>query len=113
MVVPSPATTRGGPTTADAVFRALATSRRRALLAYLEQTDRTVVRVDDLVDHLAGRADAPSDEDRLEATLGHIDLPKLHDLGLVEYSAARGEIRYVSHPLVTGALELTADWSAE
>lgn len=73
-----------------AAFEALANSQRRHVLAYLgERSGDDPVHLDDLINQVIARelVDGSStvDPDSVAATLHHVHLPKLDDLGLVEY----------------------------
>lgn len=79
--------------TPDAVFDALQNPRRRFVLAYLRQQDRPVTLTELAQKTAAWEADAPVSEvedervNRVKLSLHHTHLPKLADLGLVEYTA--------------------------
>lgn len=73
--------------------------RRRCLWQYLMDTDEEEHSFEDLVDHLfpeESSADTESEECRrsIEACLHHIDLPKMADVGLVEYDPTSNTVRH-------------------
>ena len=94
------------PPRTDEVLGALASQRRRRVLAYLrEHGDATREELADVLtgwlatDRASGRADA-EDHARIAISLSHVALPKLDDAGLVA----------VEEETDTVALEATAPW---
>jgi DNA-binding GntR family transcriptional regulator len=83
--------------TDDEFYRALASLRRRRLLAYLiEQEESTV---DELAGMLATREATANDDiatqnahQRMETSLVHVHLPMLAAAGLVEYDSSEGSV---------------------
>ena len=82
----------------DALFEVLASRHRRHVLAELARR-RTLTTVPELARRVAARendcpaADVPADEcDSVESTLYHAHLPKLADLGFVEYDPERAVV---------------------
>ena len=74
----------------SAAFEALANSQRRHVLAYLsERSEDDPVHIDGLIDQVIARelvdGNSTVDPDSVAATLHHVHLPKLDDLGLVDY----------------------------
>ena len=76
----------------DALYRALASTRRRQLLAVLRDTGPGGTSIDELATLLCGydatetgTMGTPSDRDRLLVELTHVHLPHLDALGMVEY----------------------------
>lgn len=76
------------------MFDILSNSRRRVVIAYLNE--REAVKVDELVDAIVQFEDRLSpqgdDFDRVYADLHHAHLPKLAELGVVEYHCEQGVI---------------------
>lgn len=78
--------------TPDVVFDALRNPRRQFALAYLRQQDRPVTLTELARRTTAWEAGEPPTEiaedrvDRVRVSLHHSHLPKLADLGLVEYT---------------------------
>lgn len=68
----------------DGLFEALADEHRRRVIQYFRTND-DVATVDALVDHASERDG--STRDRLEGRFHHVTLPKLADLGVLEYDA--------------------------
>jgi predicted transcriptional regulator len=78
----------------------LANRRRRRLLAYLHDKDGDVASVVELTDYLAGdEADSVDDldPDGVAVSLHHNDLPKLADIGIIEYDTRSQTVRYRGH----------------
>lgn len=72
---------------ADAVFETLANGHRRAALSCLLECNATIP-VDDLVDRVAASVDGDQSDDyrdQLRTQFYHSHLPKLSDLGVIEY----------------------------
>jgi hypothetical protein len=84
--------------TIDEIFDLFSSDRRRHLWRYITDSDGEVFSFEELVDHLTIQGE---NEDRavetcrtsIEATLHHIDLPRLGDFGLIEYDARSGTVR--------------------
>lgn len=80
----------------DERLRALANYRRRAILRYMSENGNSAS-VDDLVREII--TTTPSEgrqptEDRIEAQLHHVDLPKLDETGFVEYDPQSNRVSY-------------------
>lgn len=95
----------------------LSNRRRRYVLSYLQRTDDTVVELSELVDWVMTReAEFENDQhETVATTLHHIHLPKLAEVGLIDYDAPSNTIRYDRHPdreqLVTLAAEIAGIYS--
>ncbi len=81
------------PRRLDRAYRALAHPVRRAVLAHHYRTGATVTTIDTTSEYLAASFDA-LDEARAETLLRHVHLPKLRELGVVEYDERSGAVRY-------------------
>lgn len=81
------------PRRLDRAYHALAHPVRRAVLAHQRETGATVTTVDALAGYLASSFDA-LDEARARTLLHHVHLPKLRELGVVEYDERSGAVRY-------------------
>ncbi|MUV56314.1 hypothetical protein GJ632_01780 [Halogeometricum sp. CBA1124] len=71
------------------MFAALANERRRRVLEHFEESGRETATLTELADHLSERqsdANGRSDE-QIRLRLHHVDLPKLHEAGLITYDA--------------------------
>ena len=95
-------TNGAGPELPDGVSRAdlcaaLASERRRAALSALSEAEGPI-EVPALARTVAGRertaGASPADErvERVHVALFHVDLPKLADLGVVDYDRDRGTV---------------------
>lgn len=79
------------------ILSVLANQRRRRLLAYLHDKDGDVASFAELTDYLVvGEADSVDDldTDGVAISLHHTDLPKLADVGLIEYDTRSQTVRY-------------------
>lgn len=90
--------TAGVSLSLDATFDMLADADRRVMLTTLIEAPDHVATVDELVTELVKRQADQTGElpspDSVEAQIHHIHLPKLADVGLVEYDARSEELRY-------------------
>ena len=89
----------------SAMFSALASDQRRALVQYLtEAGDRTTVA--EVVDHLldGDRGSARDERTRLITKLHHVHLPKLDAVGVVEFDPERRTVE--KGPALDAAVEL-------
>jgi DNA-binding transcriptional ArsR family regulator len=84
----------------DDVFTALAAMRRREVVYELGQRPEGVATVDELVDRLLAReedtlAEPPvNHRERVTAALLHNHLPRLDELGVVEFDRRSGTVRF-------------------
>lgn len=100
----------GNGPTLDDIFEILSHPERRELLYLFTEADEDLTSLDEVASQLSDRvtrhrAHAP-DRTHLQVSLQHVHLPKLADLGLVEYDERREECRYRSDPTVEDWLEL-------
>lgn len=101
----------------DDLFTILSNRRRRYILAYLQRMDDDVAELPELVEWvLTQEADCENDpQETVAGELHHIHLPKLAEVGLIDYDAPRNTIRYDRHPereqLVALAVERVGDTS--
>jgi predicted transcriptional regulator len=79
---------------ADALIAALADDQTRQVFQYVYESDERVFLVDGLVDSLLDAECEPEDRDRLAIRLHHVTLPKMADVGLIEYDARSHTVRY-------------------
>ena len=96
----------------DALFEALADAQRRRILAYLDATDDDVAAYSDLIEHVAddSAGESTTDRDRIAVSLHHNHLPKLADVGVVEYDARSETVRYRGGPAVSEWLDLVQSY---
>lgn len=101
---PAPSSRRGNPARTgteqptDALFDVLSSHHRRCVLSQLAR-HRTETSVTDLARRVAAdEADCPvaevsdDDHDRVECALFHVHLPKMADLGFVEYDPEQATV---------------------
>ena len=93
----------------DVVFDALADRRRRYTLYYLHGISDGVATIDDISASVLAREPTPDDPDehsrRVKTALQHVHVPKLEDLGVVEYDPRSETVRYWSQPALEEWLE--------
>lgn len=80
--------------TIDGLFDLFSDERRRNLCLHVAKTEKTAFSLDELVDQVAKRESKAGEgteerRTRIEAELYHAHLPKMEDVGLVEYDGAR------------------------
>jgi hypothetical protein len=98
------------PYSFDTVLDLVSKPRRRALLYHLKDCGDDVIDVDDLVDRVHEREQAipvrepAASRDVLAASLVHTHLPKLDDVGLVEFDADDDVVHYHGNPAVESYL---------
>lgn len=93
----------------DSLFTALADKQRRLVLQYFQSTDRSVASVAELVDYTAEATPESPSRDRLELRFHHCTLPKLDDLGVIEYDTQNRVVQYRGSPVVTEVLTVMAE----
>ena len=98
------------------VLWALANVHNRHVLRYFDESDHTKATVTDLAEDLAteGRGPFRDDPRRAKIHLHHASLPKLDDLGIVDYDPKTGVVRKPNErvlpaDLVEDVLALDAD----
>ncbi|MFC6975612.1 ArsR family transcriptional regulator [Halomicroarcula sp. GCM10025709] len=91
---------------ADDVFEALADWRRRAVCRHLSTADQCAVDVRTLAVAVSSRGqsssvpDAEATVDAVETELLETHLPKLHDLGVLDFDERSETVRYWGSPTV-------------
>lgn len=91
----------GNTAKVDDALHVLESPERRRILAHLDDESVEWTTVGELASHLTDSSPEPrTTEERsgqtLEARLHHVHLPKLDDLGIVEYDPRSNAIRYRS-----------------
>jgi hypothetical protein len=81
---------------ADEVYDALGHHLRRESIRFLEEQPGERTSVSGLVTHLEQRG-ATGDTERVRMQLHHAHLPKLDDLGWLDFESERGEVTYHGH----------------
>jgi hypothetical protein len=85
------------PESVDRFLSALSTEANRTVVNYLRDVDDEIVSLDELVGHVADTQDRPPE--RVALRLHHGSLPKLADLGLLDYDPRSRRIRGHDHPI--------------
>jgi hypothetical protein len=79
----------------DSLYRCLADEKRRCVLNYLQSTEEDTATVDELVTHVVEQeALAASDRGTVAVDLYHIHLPKLSDIGAIDFDRRTQTVRY-------------------
>lgn len=86
------------------IFRGLADGDRRHIISSLLKSDDGIVTVDDLTQEIATQSD---DREQVRLRLYHCHLPKLRDLGFLDYDWRSGDV-----VLTEGAKNLRAIFEA-
>ena len=89
----------------DRLLKAAANQRRRTVLYALEDIDDDVISLNDLADEIAPQDSHFDDSQRVRLVLHHRDLPKLAELGQLDYDSRQGTIRYHRDDAVEDFLE--------
>ena len=82
----------------DEVFRALGDPLRREILCLMDAKEESTVDTDQMCDLLTTMYD--TSEQRVTTALEHNHLPRLRDVGLIDYDERSGVIRYDEKELV-------------
>lgn len=96
----------------DTLFTALANEQRRQVLQYFQTAANSTASVEELITHTLETGAEDKSHEQLELTFHHITLPKLADLGVIEYDARSQTVRYRGSPVLERALTVmdeTAD----
>jgi len=92
------------PYSFDQTLALISDARRRTLLYWLKDRGSGTVAFDDLVEAVVTREtaiparDVPESRDSVRVSLAHAHLPKLADLGIVEYDPDGNTVRYHGNP---------------
>lgn len=85
------------------IFDILSNYRRVCIIQYLQNVDKEIVELRDVVDYVTDQetSDSPkesnySNRKSVYTALRQTHLPKLDDLGIIDYDKARGEMRLTS-----------------
>lgn len=82
------------------LLNVLADERCRSVFYYFARQSTEVARVDDLADFIRDRDHREADGTPTEARLHHVTLPRLAELGVLEYDARSNTARYRGRPNV-------------
>ena len=108
----------------DAVFDILRNDRRRAVLRYLKRRDARSATLDEMATHIAGRENdvdvsrvSSTQSKRVYFALYQSHLPKMDDVGIIDYDRNRGiiEPKGLSHlephlSIIDGNEQGTESW---
>ncbi|APX95224.1 DUF7344 domain-containing protein [Natronorubrum daqingense] len=93
-------------TTVDELLTVLANHRCRRILWYFRESSTTVASVDDLVRALSDYTS--EDESQLVVQLHHSALPRLDELGVLEYDSRSRTVRYWGNSAVESMMDAIA-----
>lgn len=105
---------RNGAVHPDSVLSAVANEQRRAIISVLTEAAENTLAYDVLVERVAENLEdeaveaAAGQRRRLRISLHHIHLPKLDEVGVIEYEGTAGDVEYVGDELpeaVVGLVE--------
>ena len=97
----------------DVLFEVLADRERRRILRYFAESDDEAATFAELIEFLADEAAEGADPDRLAVTLHHTHLPKLADVGFIEYDDRSETVRYRGEPAVEEIVALARTYGSE
>lgn len=75
----------------------LASENRRMVLQFFRERGDEVATLDELAGHVTARGGGVDDPDRAKTVLHHAALPKLANVGAIEYDPRTGTSRYRGH----------------
>lgn len=112
-----PPPTHEATLTIDATLDLLAKWERREILTYLVDSSNQCATIADLVEHLIDRhaereGEVPA-HDYLETTLLHTHVPKMADMGIIDYDERSKELRYWQNERLENWLALIRDEANE
>ncbi|WP_224333168.1 DUF7344 domain-containing protein [Haloprofundus halobius] len=81
------------PCTVEELFEAFGNPVRRWTLSHLHSTPRKAVSTDELAERCAEAENTADDPERLAFALHHTHLPKLDDVGFLDYDPDAGTVR--------------------
>lgn len=87
-----------GKTSLDALLEVLMNKDRRVALQYLRDRSHRAVTTDELVDGMRTGRTSDRTSHQTALVLHHMIIPKLEDVGAVEYDARSEMIRYQGQP---------------
>lgn len=90
----------------DATLEALADESRRLVVRYLRNRGDDAVHFDELVEHVSTHGSDRHDSAVVAVRLYHVGLPKLAEVGLLEYDPRSDVVRYSPNSLAEELLDL-------
>lgn len=98
----------GDRTRLDRLYRSLASTRRRLLLSHLTTRSGEPVSVEELVDVVVEREQPDpglaSHRERVVTDIHHVHLPRLADVGVIDYDPVDGTVLYEASERVESLL---------
>jgi hypothetical protein len=97
----------------DTIFDILSHAHRRRILSYLSQTEDDLTTVADLVTVISKHESESetsvqhTQDDAVRVALHHNHLPKLADVGVIEFDTRSETIQYCGHPKLEKYLSVT------
>lgn len=108
------------PISPDAILSAVADEHRRAVIDALNSASNSTLGYEALVDHVADRvsdedAERESDEhrQRIRIQLHHAHLPKLDEVGVIDYEAETRHVQFVGGELEQELLTLVKSYNGD
>ena len=88
--------------TVTGLLAALSHEHERAVVNYFRDRSAPAASLDELAEHVAGevRGGEYRSPERVAVRLHHTGLPKLTEVGVVEYDPRSKTVRYRDHPIV-------------
>lgn len=83
-----------GPDSVDALVVALSNEQARGVIEFFQGSGAQVVSREALAEHLHEMAEPAKDQEQVVLRLDHVTLPKLEDVGLIEYDRQGQTISY-------------------
>lgn len=100
---------REGSLSLDTILSLLAHHHRRDLFSYLVDAPDQTYRLDECAEYLLKQdAERPGElpqQTQVEADLHHVHIPKLRDVGILEYDPRTQELRYWGHDYLETCLD--------
>lgn len=87
----------GEPTSVDRLLCTLGKQQRRAVVEYCRRHPERTIHVEELADYVVEarrRTGDDVDQQAVLSRLHHVDLPKLADVGVLEFDHQSGRLRY-------------------
>lgn len=91
--------------TTSSLFDAVAAEHRRSVLECLSSSSSEVFSVSELADYVAANRPPVADAEQAAVRLHHVSLPKLDDVGLLEYDPRSRSVRYRGNSRVADLLD--------
>lgn len=90
----------------DTLHSVLANRNCRHTLYYLHSSSDSATSVEDLIDYIVSQDDTPDDRETIALHLSHLVLPKLEDVGYIDYQNQRDTVQYQGNALLDWYLNL-------